>query len=502
MTFDLTKSILIFKQLINNKTFGYIFHCSDFFILLLISIKKTNYKIKKESITLNYGGKMEIIIIGGIAAGMSVAAKAKRVNKNTNITVIEKESYISFGACGLPYYLGNQFEDPNNMFARTPQQIEESGINLMLKHEVLEINFKDKKILVKNLENGITFEKSYDKLMISSGAVPIIPNINGINSDNFYTITKLSNVEKLKKNLPNYEKIVIVGAGFIGIEVAEQLAHLGKKITLIQGADKIINGPFDPEFSDQIQKALEEKGIKIVLNEKFENLITENNAIKKVITTNDKFDADAVILAIGFKPNTSFIKDENLAKLPNGAIIIDKFGRTSIKDVFAAGDCATVPHKIIGDIYLPLATSANKLGRLIGTNIVSDEKNYDEFIGTLGSCSIKVGDFEAGSTGLTEKLAIEKGFNIKTTIVNTNNHTNYWPGQSKITIKLVYDANTKVILGAQVFGKSDAILRMTGLTTAIYAGLKTSELGFIDFAYSPPFASTWEAINVAANAAK
>lgn len=445
---------------------------------------------------------MEVIIIGGIAAGMSVAAKSKRVNKHANITVIEKESFISFGACGLPYYLGNQFEDSSNMFARTPEQMENSGINLMLKHEVLDIDFQNKKVMVKNLENGNTFEKSYDKLMISSGATPIIPNVDGVNSDNFYTITKLSNVDKLKQNLPNYDKIVIVGAGFIGIEVAEQLAHLGKKITLIQGADKIINGPFDPEFSDHIQKALEEKGIEIVLNEKFESLITENNTIKTVVTTNNKYDADALILAIGFKPNTSFIKDESLKKLPNGAIIIDKFGRTSIKDVFSAGDCATVPHKLIGDIYLPLATSANKLGRLIGTNIVSDEENYEEFIGTLGSCSIKAGDFEAGSTGLTEKAAIEKGFNIKTTTVNTNNHTNYWPGQSKITIKLVYEADTKVILGAQVFGKSDAILRLTGLTTAIYAGLKTSELGFIDFAYSPPFASTWEAINVAANTAK
>lgn len=445
---------------------------------------------------------MEVIIIGGIAAGMSTAAKAKRVNPDANITVIEMEDFISFGACGLPYYLGGQFTDPNNMFARTPEQIEKSGINLLLQHKAEAVDFDAKEVTVKNLQTNETFTKSYDRLMIASGATPNIPPVEGMDAENVYTFTKLAAVEDLKANMDNRNEFVIVGGGFIGIEVAEQLAHLGKKVHLIQAGDRLIEGPFDPEFSEKIKEALEEFGVKIYLNTMFESVVVEDNKVVSVKTSVGEISTDALIMAIGFRPNTAFLTDERLEKLANGAIVVDSFGRTSMPDVFSAGDCATVPHRQLGNIYLPLATTANKLGRIIGTNIVVDEPAYEEFLGTLGSSSIKAGNFEAGSTGLTETMAAGQGLNFKTTTVQTNNHTDYWPGQIQITIKLVYEADTKVLLGAQVFGASDAVLRLTGLTTAVYAGLTTPELGFVDFAYSPPFASTWEAINVAANTAK
>lgn len=445
---------------------------------------------------------MEIIIIGGIAAGMSTAAKARRVNREANITVIEKEDFISFGACGLPYYLGGQFTDANNMFARTPQQMEDSGINLLLKHEVEAIDFDAKSVTVKNLVTGDIQHKKYDKLMIATGATPVIPPMEGVKSDNVYTITKLVDTERLKNNLNKYKTIGIIGGGFIGIEVAEQLNHLGVRVELIERSEHVMNKPFDSEFSIKIEEALEEKGIHIHRQESVDQLVVKDNQVTAIKTTTKNIPVDALIMAIGFKPNTAFITDERLTKLPNGAIVIDKYGQTSIPDVFSAGDCATVWHRQLGDVYLPLATSANKIGRLIGNNIVVDPDKYEAYSGSLGSSSIKVGDYEAGSTGLTEAVAKQQGLDYKTTCIETNNHTNYWPNQTKITIKLVYDAQTKVILGAQVFGKSDAVLRMTGLTTAIYAGLTTTEIGFIDYAYAPPFASTWEALNVAANTAK
>ena len=446
--------------------------------------------------------KMEVIVIGGIAAGMSVAAKAARTNKNARITVIEKENFISFGACGLPYYIGNQFSDAGNMFARTPEQMEDSGINLMLEHEVINLDFSNKILQVKNLKTNEIFNKNYDKLMIATGATPIIPEIFNKDVDNIYTITKLAKADKLKANLSTYNNVAVIGGGFIGVEVAEQLAHLGKKVSLIESQKTVLSSVFDTEISENIYNALSAKGIKVLVDESVESLITELKKITEVVTTKQKIAVDAVVIAVGFKPATSFIQDKALEKFSNGAIIIDKFGRTTIKDVFAAGDCATVYHQQLGNIYLPLATTANKLGRLIGVNIVSDESDYEEFIGTLGSCAIKVGDFEAGRTGLTEHLAREKGIKYGITTVQANNHTNYWAGQTKITMKLVYEKDTKVLLGAQVFGKSDAVLRLTGLTTAIHAKLTTKEIGFIDYAYAPPFSSTWEAINVVANTAK
>ena len=444
---------------------------------------------------------MEIVIIGGIAAGMSTAAKAARTNKEATVTVIEKEKYVSFGACGLPYYLGNQFEDQNEMFARTPEQMEASGVNLMLEHQVTAIDFKTKTITMTDLKTGEEKTKTYDRLMIATGAQPIVPPLAGMDSENVYTITKIDQVNRLKENLAKYNKIVVIGGGFIGVEVADQLAIQGKEMRLIEAGSAIMSGAFDPEFSEKLKGAVEEEGVAIHLDELAQELITTDGKVTAVKTHKGDYEADAVIVAIGFRPNTAFLKGQ-LEMLGNGAIIIDKYGRTSEKDVFSAGDCASVPHRLLGDSYIPLATTANKLGRIVGTNIAVSEDKMEEYVGALGSSAIKAGAYEAASTGLTEKQAKAKGLNYKTTCIETNNHSNYYTVQEKIMIKLVYDAETLVLYGAQLFGKNETVLRATGLTAAIHAGLTTKELGFVDFAYAPPFASTWEAINVAANTAK
>lgn len=444
---------------------------------------------------------MEIVIIGGIAAGMSAAAKARRTNKEATITVIEKEDYISFGACGLPYYLGGEFSDENEMFARTPEQMEATGIDLLLGHEAKEIDFKNKKINVLDLKSNQTFEKKYDRLMIATGAQPIVPPIPGIKAKNAYTITKLEDVNRLKNNLPSYQNILIVGGGFIGVEVADQLVKADKKVTLLEAGEALMSGPFDPEFSNKLTDALKEEEVEVCLNEAAVEFIQENEQITSVKTAKNSYPVDAVVVAIGFKPNTALIA-KDLETLDNGAIIINEYGETSQKDVFAAGDAASIPNRLIGNTYSALATSANKMGRIVGTNIGLTENQWEAFCGSLGSSAIKAGAYEAASTGLTEKQAKTHGFNVKTTCIETNNHSNYYTVQEKIMIKLVYDAETLVLYGAQLFGKNETVLRATGLTTAIHAGMTTKELGFVDFAYAPPFASTWEAINVAANTAK
>lgn len=446
---------------------------------------------------------MDIVIIGGIAAGMSAAYKAIRSHKNINITVFEKEDYISFGACGLPYYLGEQFDDSNKMFSRTPEHAINAGIDLRLKHEVLSIDYQNKKVKVKNLESGETIEKSYDKLMIATGATPFIPNIPGVDGEDVYTFTKLRDAERMKNKLEKYNNITIIGGGFIGIEVADQLSLLGKSIQIIQSGNHLANGIHDPEFSEKIENALIEENVKLHLQERVEALIPskENNNIE-VKTDTGIYETDAVVIGVGFRPITAFAGD-HLERAKNGSIIVDEYGRTSDKDVFAAGDCASVKHRLLGVSYLPLATTANKLGRIVGENIaLEDESKMIKYPGSLGSSYLKVGKYEAASTGLIEKTAIERGFDVKSSTIETNNHSGYYPGQEKISIKLVYDAKTNVIYGGQIFGKSEAVLRAQALSTAIYAGLTTKELGFIDYAYSPPFSGVWEPLNVAGNAAK
>ncbi|MGX7031465.1 CoA-disulfide reductase [Vagococcus zengguangii] len=444
---------------------------------------------------------MEIIVIGGIAAGMSAAAKAARTNKDATVTVIEKENYVSFGACGLPYYLGNQFEDEQEMFARTPEQMRASGINLLLAHEVTAVDFESKKLTITNLTTNETLVKTYDRLMLATGATPIVPPIPGIESSNVYTITKPERVMTLKADLADYQNIVVIGGGFIGIEVADQLAIQGKKVTVIEADNVIMGGPFDPEFSNKIMEAVSEEGVIIKTQERAQEFVTADGKVTLVKTDKGEYPADVVIVAVGFRPNTGFLSGQ-LEMLANGAIVIDEYGETSIPDVYAAGDCATIHHRLAGTMYIPLATVANKMGRIVGTNIASNSEERMAYIGALGSSAIKAGAYEAASTGLTEKQARGLGLDIKTTCIETNNHSNYYTVQEKITIKLVYDANSYVLYGAQLFGKNETVLRLTGLATAVHAGLTTKELGFIDYAYAPPFASTWEAINVAANTAK
>lgn len=443
---------------------------------------------------------MEIIVIGGIAAGASIASKAKRTNKDVNVTIIEKEDYLSFGACGLPYYVGEQFTDGNMMMVRSIEKTENAGINVLSMHEVLDIDFDNKMLTIKKLSTGDTFTKKYDKLAIATGANVNLPGYEGINSENVYSITRLREVDKFKDELKKYNDIVIIGAGFIGVEIAEQLRHLGKNVSIIQRSDRIMSKVYDKEFSDKMIEILDGLGVNVLRNQEIEKLNIENNRIISIKTTDHEVKSDLVISAIGFTPNTSFIKDERLKMLKNGAIIIDEYGRTSIEDVWAAGDCATVYHRQLENFHAPLATYANKMGRIVGENMVSQK--LKKYIGALGSSAIKVGDYGFATTGLSEDKAKELGINYGTTTVSAYNHSGYLPGKSKIMIKLVYNKEDRKLLGGQLVGKDGAVERLNSLTVAIYSGITVDELGFMDFSYAPPYSSTWDALNIAGNSAK
>ena len=444
---------------------------------------------------------MKVIIIGGVAAGMSAAAKFKRLSPKDDVVVYEKGDIVSFGACGLPYYVGGFFEDSREMIARTPEQFRESGVEIHTKHEVIDVDFSDKKVKVKNLTTNEVSEESYDKLMIASGARAIIPPIKNIDLENVVTLKSMDDGDKLRELMAKdeYKKVAIIGAGFIGLEAVEAAKHRGKEVTVIQLQDRVLQEVFDKDITDLLEEELRDKGVNLLLSETVVELIGEGK-VSKVKTDKREIDADIVILATGVKPNTDFLKSDEIKMLRNGAIVVDSYGRTSVEDVYSAGDCATINNLITGkEAYVPLATGANKLGRIVGENLAGQNNSFQ---GSMASSCIKVMDMEAARTGLSEKEVLDLGFNYKTKFITDMNQTSYYPGRERIYVKLIYDAHTKVIYGGQVAGYKDAVQRCNVLAACIYAKMTTDQLGMLDFCYSPPFSRTWDVLNVAGNVSK
>lgn len=444
---------------------------------------------------------MKVIIIGGIAAGMSAAAKFKRLSPNDDVVVYEKGDIVSFGACGLPYYVGRFFDDSNEMIARTPEAFREAGVEIHTKHEVTNVDFSNKKVTVKNLNTNEVLEESYDKLMIASGARAIIPPIKNIDLENVVTLKSMDDGNKLRELMSKEEnkKIAIIGAGFIGLEAAEAAKHRGKEVTVIQLQDRVLQEVFDKDITDLLEEELRENGVNLLLSETVTELIGDGK-VSKVKTNKREIEADIVILATGVKPNTDFLNCDEIKMIRNGAIVVDRYGRTSVEDVYAAGDCATINSLITDrEIYVPLATGANKLGRIVGENLAGQNNSFQ---GSMASSCIKVMDMEAARTGLSEKEVLNLGFNYKTKFITDMNQTSYYPGRERIYVKLIYDAHTRVILGGQVAGYKDAVQRCNVLAACIYAKMTTEQLGMLDLCYAPPFSRTWDVLNVAGNVSK
>jgi len=444
---------------------------------------------------------MKIIIIGGIAAGMSAAAKARRVNKDAEIIVFEMGDIISFGACGLPYFVGDFFQNPNWMIARKVQAMRDEGVDVRVGHEVLSINSKEKSVQVKNLNNEEIFTQEFDKLMVASGASVIKPPFKNIELDNIFTLSKMQDGLLMKELAMKDEinDVTVIGAGFIGVEVVEAMKNLGKHVRLIQRGERVFNRLFDEKITDLMQEELLAHGVELVLNEGVVSFEGEGK-VQKVVTDKEAYETDLVVIATGFKPNTQFVEDSGIETLGNGAIIVNDKGETNIQDIYSAGDCATVPHMVTQEnAYIPLATGANKLGRVVGENMAGGEAKY---LGSLGSSCVKVMDYEAAITGISEDKAKEMGMDYATVFVKDKNQAGYYPNQKDIYIKLVYEKKSQIILGGETLGKNGAGLRIDVIAMAVRAKMTTKELGMMDFCYSPPISKTWDALNVAGNVAK
>lgn len=431
-----------------------------------------------------------IIVIGGSAAGMSFAAKYRRNMPNDNIILLEAKDYISFGACGLPYYVQGQFEDQNTMIARTPNQAIDSGIDVRINNRVTSIDTNNKTVTVKDE----IF--SYDKLVVATGANPIVPAFATIDNEQVFTLTTMADGNALKVKMNSgIEHVTVIGAGFIGLEVMDAAHHLGIDVTVVERSNGIVSTQFNKELTEIVEADIVDKGIDLQLNTSVEKIETGKRAV--VTTDKGSFETDAIVVAIGFVPNSKIIDCD---KLQNGAIIVDEYGQTSIPDIYAIGDVATTRNIVTGkDSYLPLATNANKFAKSLADHMAGMETTFK---GMLGSSCLKVLDYDMARTGLTERELVHANIEFKTKVVKDKTHTNYYEGNEDIYIKMIYCPTSYKLYGAQIVGKKDVVQRINTLALAIAHEITTKELAYADFAYAPPFARTWEALNTAANVCK
>ncbi len=443
---------------------------------------------------------MKAIVIGGVAAGMSAASKLRRLQPDAGITVYEKGGFLSYGACGLPYYVGDFNTDPKKLIARTQDQYREMNIDCRLHHEVLRVDPAAKKVIVRDLSTGREFEDTYDRLMIATGCNSVIPRFPGADLPSVFCLRSMEDGLLLREiaHLEAVRHVAVIGGGYIGVEMTEALVHLGKKVTLIEAGDRIMN-TFEPEFSELAAQELERNGVTVMIQSPV-TAIEEAGRSRTVKTAKGNISCDIVIMAVGVIPATGFLRDTGVRMARNGALMVDREMRTSLEDVWAAGDCAVVYHRLMEEeFFIALGTVANKCGRIAGENMAG---GHTKFVGALGTAAIKIFDLEFGRTGMTERDAKRMGADYRTKLVTAYDHPAYYPDPQKLTIKLIYDARTRRLLGANVCGKRNAVMRTDMFAIAIHAGMSTEELGMVDLAYAPPFASVWDAVHIAANAAK
>ena len=441
---------------------------------------------------------MDILVIGGVAAGTKTAAKLKREHRDYNVTIITMGKDISYAGCGLPYYVGGVIENKESLIVNTPENFEKlTQVKVITNTEALKINRDSKIVSTKNVVTNEEKEFKYDKLVIATGADPIKPNLDGINLKGVYYVRTPEDAIKLRDIIENDEikRAVVVGGGFIGLEIAENLLENNIKTTVIDASESIPPG-FDKEISLYLQEKLIDNGIMVLTNEKVVSIIGDEK-VSKIKTDKRVIKADLVIMSVGIKPNTKIAEECGLNLEDNKTISVDYNMQTSDENIFAVGDCASVKNIITNKVtWSPMGSSANKEGRCVARTIAGKES---KFKGVLGTSIVKLLDINAARTGLTEEEAISLGYNTESVIVPLDDKAHYYPGAGLLFIKLIADIDSEKILGAQVFGKGSVDKQIDTVATAIYFGGKLSDLQDLDLAYAPPFSTAISPLGHAAN---
>ncbi|MCX7695413.1 MAG: FAD-dependent oxidoreductase [Caloramator sp.] len=436
---------------------------------------------------------MKVIILGCTHAGTAAAINTSKLYKDAQITVYERNDTISFLSCGIALYVGGVVKDVKGLFYSSPEQLRELGINTKMKHEVLDVDFDKKEIKVKNLQTGEEFVDNYDKLIITTGSWPIIPKIEGYELQNILLSKNYYHANEIIKSIENIQNVVVIGAGYIGVELVEAFREKGKNVTLIDTQDRILSKYLDKEFTDLAEDELKKKGINLALSQTVAKFEGEDGKVKRVITDKGQYEADVVVVCVGFKPSTEMFKGK-LDMLPNGAIIVDEYMRTSKRDVFAAGDCAAVWYNPTKSYeYIPLATNAVRMGTLVARNLVEDSIKWR---GTQGTSGIKIYDLNIASTGLIEEVAKGKGINVQSVTIEDNYRPEFMPTYEKAKLKVVFEKETGRIIGAQILSKHDLTSLMNTMSVFIQNDMTIEDLAFTDFFFQPHFNKPWNLLNI------
>lgn len=439
---------------------------------------------------------MKVIVVGCTHAGTAAVVNIKEEYPESEIVVYEKNDNISFLSCGIALSISKVVTEPEKLFYNSPKGLEDLGIKTNMKHEVLDIDLINKKVKVKNLIDNEILEDTYDKLILTLGSWPIVPKFEGGGLENIVLCKNYDHAKTIINKSKDSKNVVVIGAGYIGVELAEAFKIQGKNTILIDAEDRIMSKYLDPEFTDIAEQIFTEKGVKLELGQKVEKFEGKDGKVSKVITDKNEFEADLVVLCIGFKPNTQLLKDK-IDMLPNGAIMIDEYMRTSAKDVLAAGDCCVVKYNPANDTrYIPLATNAVRMGTLIAKNLIEPKLKY---LGTQGTSGIKIYDLSIASTGLTEEMAnTTTKFNVGSVMVKDNYRPEFMPTFEEAILKLVFDKDNHKILGGQIISKIDLTQFMNTLSVVIQNEMTLEELAVTDFFFQPHFNKPWSLLNIAA----
>jgi NADPH-dependent 2,4-dienoyl-CoA reductase/sulfur reductase-like enzyme/rhodanese-related sulfurtransferase len=439
---------------------------------------------------------MKVVIIGGVAGGASAAARLRRLDEKAEILILEKGDFISFANCGLPYHVGGVIPERRALFLQSPKSMKvRYNIDVRLKNEVVSINRQEKTVTVKKLESGETYKEPYDKLIIATGSVPVRPNIPGIDSQKIKTIWSVNDTDDILGLISkeNVKSAVVVGGGFIGLEMAENLTALGIKVSVVEMLDQVMP-PIDYEMAVLVHNQLEAKGVDLYLSDGVTSF-NDNGVIEVNLKSGTKLEAGLVILAAGVRPNSALARDAGLETGQRGAIAVDDSLRTSDNDIYAVGDVIEVTDFIFGDkTAIPLAGPANKQGRIAADNIAGLNSVYK---GTQGSSVVKVFDLTVASTGANEKALIKRGIEYEKVYVVQNSHANYFPGAKQMTIKLLFSPDGKKIYGAQIVGYDGVDKRIDVIATTIRLGGSVYDLKDLELAYAPPYSSAKDPVNMA-----
>ncbi len=438
---------------------------------------------------------MKIAVIGCTHAGTAAIVNAAKLYPEAQITVYERNDNISFLSCGIALYVGGVIKDPQGLFYSSPEALAELGVTTKMEHDVIDVSVDEKTLKVKNLKTDEVFEDTFDKVIITTGSWPITPPIPGFELENVLLSKNWNHSNAIIEKAKTAENIVVVGAGYIGVELVESFEMMGKNVTLIDAMDRIMPKYLDKEFTDVAEKAFTDHGIQLALNQMVKSFEGENGKVTKVVTNKEEIKADLVIMCIGFRPNTELFKGQ-IDMLPNGAIVVDEYMRTSKEDVFAAGDsCAVIYNPTEESRYIPLATNAVRMGTLAARNLNGPTTRY---MGTQGTSGIKIYEHCIASTGLTEGTATDAGLEFETATITDNYRPEFMPTFEAATLKIVYEKESRRLLGAQIISNADLTQVMNTMSVCIQNKMTVEELAFVDFFFQPHFNKPWNLLNTVA----